>query len=169
MHLQFRAVIAAAITAAALTSSPALAANTPETHVVVQPGQPVRIDMCAVTLASTSDIRLTTHVDVMNISPKPVTDIEMFFVTRDVFGESRIARGTVHGTYSPNIEIVNLYQAGLQARSAWYSDAYCTVSRVVYADGTKWTAGAGFLSSVVPTATGSPSALLSTLWPPGDE
>jgi hypothetical protein len=105
----------------------------------------------------------------MNISPKPVTDIEMFFVTRDVFGESRIARGTVHGTYSPNIEIVNLYQAGLQARSAWYSDAYCTVSRVVYADGTKWTAGAGFLSSVVPTATGSPSALLSTLWPPGDE
>jgi hypothetical protein len=168
MHLQVRTVMAAAIAAAAFTSSPAVAANTPETHVVVQPGEPVRIDMCAVTREA-SDVRLTTHVNLMNVSPKLVTDIELFFVTRDVFGESRIVRGTVHGTYTVNIEIVNVYQAGLQARSAWYSDAYCTVSRVVYADGTNWTAGAGFLSSVVPTATGSPASLLSTLWPPSDE
>lgn len=168
MHLRVLTAIAAAIIASALSSAPAVAANTPETHVVVQPGEPVRIDMCAV-MREVSDVRLTTHVNVMNISPKLVTDIEMFFVTRDAFGESRIARGTVHGTYTTSIEIVNAYQDGLPARSAWYTDAYCTVSRVVYADGTKWTAGAGFLSSVVPTATGSPSALLSTLWPPGDE
>jgi hypothetical protein len=168
MRPRLRTIIAAAIAASALSASPAVAANTPETHIVVQSGEPVRIHMCAVTRA-VSDARLTTHIDVMNVSPKLVTDIEMFFVTRDVFGESRIVRGTVHGTYTTNIEIVNVYQAGLQARSAWYSDAYCTVSRVVYADGTKWTAGAGFLSSVVPTATGGPAALLSTLWPPGDE
>jgi hypothetical protein len=168
MHLRVPTIIAVAIATAALTSLPAIAANTPETHVIVQPGEPVRIDMCAVTREA-SDVRLTTHINVMNISPKLVTDIEMFFVTRDVFGESRIERGTVHGTYTTNIAIVNVFQTGLQARSAWYTDAYCTVSRVVYADGTKWTAGAGFLSSVVPTATGSPSALLSTLWPPGDE
>jgi hypothetical protein len=168
MHLQVRTVIAAAIAAAALTSSPVMAANTPETHVVAQPREPVRIDMCAIT-REVSDVRLTTHVNVMNVSPKLVTDIEMFFVTRDVFGESRIVRGTVHGTYTTNIEIVNVYQAGLHARSAWYIDAYGTVSRVVYADGTSWTAGPGFLSSVVPTATGSPAALLSTLWPPSDE
>ncbi len=158
----------AALAATVLASSPAIAANTPPTRVVVQPGAPVRIDMCAIT-RETSDARLTTHVDVMNVSPKPVTDIEMFFVTRDAFGESRIERGTVHGTYTTGIPIVNVYQAGLRARSAWYTDAYCTVSRVVYADGTTWTAGAGFLSSVVPTATGGPGALLSTLWPPGDE
>ena len=168
MRSRLRTIVAAAIAAAALASSPAVAANTPETHVVVQPGQPVRIDMCAVTRAI-SEVRLTAHVDVMNVSPKLVTDIELFFVTRDVFGESRIVRGTVHGTYTTNIEILNVYQTGLHARSAWYSDAYCTVSRVIYADGTKWTAGAGFLSSVVPTATGTPAALLSTLWPPGDE
>jgi hypothetical protein len=83
MHLQVRTVMAAAIAAAALTSSPAVAANTPETHVVVQSGEPVRIDMCAVTREA-SDVRLTTHVNVMNVSPKLVTDIEMFFVTRDV-------------------------------------------------------------------------------------
>ncbi len=167
--LRFSAVIGALIAAAALGSSPAVAANTPDTHVIVQAGAPVRIDMCAVTRVASSEVRLTTHVDVMNVSSKLVTDIELFFVTRDSFGESRIARGTVHGTYSPNIAIVNVYQAGLPARSAWYGDAYCTVSRIVYADGTKWTAGAGFLSNAVPTATGSPSALLSTLWPPGDE
>lgn len=168
MRLLLRTATAVAIGAVALASSPVLAANAPDTHVVVQPGEPVRIDMCAVTHAP-SDVRLTAHVDVMNVSPKLVTDVELFFVTRDVFGESRITRGTVHGTYTPNIEIRNVYQAGLQARSAWYTAAYCTVSRVVYADGTKWRAGAGFLASVVPTATGSPSALLSTLWPPGDE
>jgi hypothetical protein len=33
MHLQVRTVMAATIAAAALTSSPAVAANTPETHV----------------------------------------------------------------------------------------------------------------------------------------
>ncbi|HEX3463029.1 MAG TPA: hypothetical protein VHS78_03110 [Candidatus Elarobacter sp.] len=168
MRLRVRNVTAAAIAAVALASAPAFAANTPVTSVVVQPGEPVRIDMCSMVLAP-SDVRLTAHVDVMNVSPKLVTDIELFFVTRDVFGESRITRGTVHGTYTTNIEIRNVYQAGLRARSAWYTDGYCTVSRVIYADGTKWTAGAGFLSSVVPSATGSPSALLSTLWPPGDE
>lgn len=150
-------------------ATPAVAANTPDTHVVVQPGEPVRIDMCSVTRAALSDVRLTVHVDVMNVSPKTVNDIELFFATRDVFGESRITRGTVHGTYSTGIPIVNVYQAGLQARSAWYTDAYCTVSRIVFADGTKWTAGAGFFTSAVPTATGVPSALLLTLWPPGDE
>jgi hypothetical protein len=61
--------------------------------------------------------RLTAHVDIKNIGDKLVDDVEFFFVTRDVFGESRITRGTVHGTYS----------------------------------------------------TGTPSALLSNLWPPGDE
>ena len=169
MRLPLRLVAAAAVAVAlAAAAPPALAANTPATHVVVQPGEPVRIDMCSMTLAP-SDVRLTAHVDVMNVSPKLVTDIELFFVTRDVFGESRITRGTVHGTYTTGIEIRNVYQAGLQARSAWYTDGYCTVSRVVYADGTKWTAGAGFLASVVPSATASPSGLLSTLWPPGDE
>jgi hypothetical protein len=168
MHCRTVAFALAAIVAAAVTASPARAANTPDTHVILQPTQPVRIDMCAVT-HSPGDPRLTAHVDVMNVSPRLVTDIELFFVTRDVFGESRITRGTVHGTYSSDIEIRNVYQAGLHARSAWYTDAYCTVSRVVYADGTHWSAGAGFLSGVVPTATGSPSGLLTTLWPPGDE
>jgi hypothetical protein len=161
-------VLAAALAAVALAPSAALAANAPDTHVVVQPGEPVRIDMCAVTRAP-SDTRLTAHVDVTNVGEKLVNDIELFFVTRDAFGESRVTRGTVHGTYTSGIPIRNVYQAGLHARSAWYTAAYCTVSRVLFADGTKWSAGAGFLSSAVPTATGTPSALLTTLWPPGDE
>jgi hypothetical protein len=164
----FRTAIIAAAAAVAFAAAPATAANAPTTQIVPQPGSPVEIDMCALTLPLGSQ-RLVTNVDIKNTSDKVVSDVEFFFVTRDVFGESRTTRGTVHGTYSPGIEIQNVYTAGLLARSAWYTNGYCTVSRVVYADGTKWSAGAGFLSSVIPGATGTPSALLLNLWPPGDE
>jgi hypothetical protein len=164
----FHTAIVTASALVALAASPAFAANAPATQILPQPGSPVQIDMCAFTLLA-GDARLTTNVDIKNTGGKPVSDVEFFFVTRDAFGDSRITRGTVHGTYTPGIEIRNVYTAGLLARSSWYSGGYCTVSRVVYADGTKWTAGAGFLSSVIPSATGTPSALLVNLWPPGDE
>jgi hypothetical protein len=164
----FRTAMVSASAIVALAASPAFAANAPATQILPQPGSPVQIDMCSFTYLP-GDPRLTAHVDIKNTGEKLVNDVEFFFVTRDVFGESRITRGTVHGTYSSGIEIRNVYTAGLLARSAWYTGGFCTISRVVYADGTKWSAGASFLSSVVPSATGTPSALLSNLWPPGDE
>jgi hypothetical protein len=163
-----RTAIVFASAIVALAASPAFAANSPVTQIVPQAGSPVQIDRCSFTYDS-GDPRLTVHADVKNTGEKLVNDIEFFFVTRDVFGESRITRGTVHGTYSSGIEIRNVYTGGLLARSAWYTSGYCTISRVVYADGTKWSAGAGFLASVIPSATGTPSALLLNLWPPGDE
>jgi len=167
-RLAFRSAILAAGAIVAFAAAPAVAANAPTTQVIPQAGSPVQIDVCAFNLPL-DGARLVTNVDIKNTGGKVVSDVEFFFVTRDVFGESRTTRGTVHGTYSPGIEIQNVYTAGLLARSAWYTNGYCTVSRVVYADGTKWSAGAGFLSSVIPGATGTPSALLLNLWPPGDE
>jgi hypothetical protein len=136
----------------------ASAADDPVTHVLAQPNEPVRIDMCSVKGPNSGIMNM--QVDLTNVSDKPVTDVQLVFVQRDPFGGNGVGSASFHGSYAAGATVRGLKKS-YRTSAAAYAQAACTVGQVVFADGTKWSAGKGFLKDAFPTTSASPAAASS--------
>lgn len=149
-----------------LAISPTSAFENLSTRIASQPTSPVRILSCEASLLDTDvgniDYYLAAAVSFENTSPKTASAIEFGFREFDVFGSFLGGTaGQMTGTYSTDVEIdprknpitnlpwpiwrwINLYDTA--------SAVKCSVEKVLFDDGTIWSATAPVATSPAPSS-----------------
>jgi hypothetical protein len=142
---------------------PSIAA-TPDAAIVPQDGMPVALDACKVTaeygsanpdhFKTSATYSSTFHfsTDFHNTSPKDITELSIAFLIQGQMGYTRlidrITTAYVAGASDKNVTGIVEIPRHFDLKKAW-----CTLGRVVFADGTEWMSSpTAFQSIIAPPA-----------------
>jgi hypothetical protein len=116
------------------------------TVILPQAGSPVTLERC--TIGGPHDRYVTTQLALTNASDKAIKRVDVDFIFYDATGKASPHVEWMTGDYAPGAAIAG--HTRLTALSSAYPRIYCTPGRVEFADGTRWSAGAGFLKDATP-------------------
>ena len=101
---------------------------------------PVRFDRCD--FATPRAPVFTKLFALTNTSDKRITSADIAYVLYNSAGKAFVAHSVLKGDFAPGAPFGGQATTSVPER---YAKAYCAVGIVEFADGTKWSAGAGFL------------------------
>jgi hypothetical protein len=124
---------------------PGAAAGVPA-HILPQEASRVRFDRCAV--AAPQGGTVAVDLALTNLTEQTIRSIDVDFVFYDTARNRTFAHTVLRGEYAPNATVAAT--PNLKSAVTAYAKAYCTVGIIEFADGRKWSAGAGFLTGATP-------------------
>lgn len=137
-------VLPAAETQPAETAS--RAATGVPAQILPQESSRVRFDRCAV--AAPEGGTVAVDLALTNLTEQTIRSIDVDLVFYDAVRNRTFAHTVLRGDYAPNATVSAAPK--LKSAVAAYAKAYCTVGIIEFADGHKWSAGAGFLTGATP-------------------